>query len=99
MCESEPDFGACCACGSTDNVRNVMMLDQRGPVAGKGWGCIVCGLPSDGAIAVLCDACIEAGASPRMVVVGYAADGRRMPIAELDATPFTHDPIKHGAQG
>ena len=69
------DLGQCCACGkSGPDVRNIVMLSFRGPDPGKGWGCLQCGLPTDGASAVLCDGCAEAGAEPREIVAaGYLA--------------------------
>ena len=48
-----PNLGPCCHCGRTDDVRTIVMLSRRGPMPGCGWGCVVCGLPLDGAIAVL----------------------------------------------
>ena len=57
------DLGMCCACRlAGPTVRNIMMIPFRAPVPGKGWGCLVCRLPSDGAVAVVCDACLESGA-------------------------------------
>ena len=66
MCEDLPYLGRCCACleeGTEGNpVRNLMMLDRLAPTPGTGWGCFVCGLPLDGAVAVLCERCVEAEA-------------------------------------
>src|SRR5258708_10863139 len=47
-------FRSCCICDSVDNVTAIVMLDVKGEVPGHGWGCVVCGLASDGASAVLC---------------------------------------------
>ena len=88
-----PALGPCCRCGRMENVRNIMMLDRRGPTPGKGWGCLVCGLPNDGAIAVLCDDCIEQ--EPLFVCTGYPATDGRTPIGELPPEPFAHDEAKH----
>ena len=55
--EDDCNFGQCCACHGTKNVRTVVMLHRRGPVPGTGWGCVVCDLPLDGAISVVCDSC------------------------------------------
>ena len=52
-------LGPCCQCECTDGVRNIFLLNRRGAIPGRGWGCVVCGLPPDGAVAVLCDACVE----------------------------------------
>lgn len=90
------NLGTCCACGkSGQDVHNVVMLNRKGPTPGKGWGCLVCGLPADGAVAVLCDDCLEAGEEIRFVCVGYAAEDGRMPIAELPFEPFEHRLAMH----
>lgn len=90
-----PALGACCACGQGGpTVRNIMMLDFRAPVSGTGWGCIVCDLPSDGAIAVLCDACAESNAAIRDVCVGQPGDNVRAEIKTVQQ-PFGHDLSRH----
>jgi hypothetical protein len=89
------DFGPCCACRrSGPTVRNLICLDLRAPVAGTGWGCVVCGLPSNGAVAVLCDACMGASADIVDVCHGYAATGMRSARAAC-TEPFVHDESKH----
>jgi hypothetical protein len=67
------------------------------------WGCFVCGLPSKGAIAVLCDRCgaeyekHDTGLGPiRMVVVGTPADNDRVPVGVLNG-PQEHDHGLHSA--
>jgi len=47
------DLGPCCACEGFESVRNVLMLHVKMTVPGQGWGCLVCGLSFDGALAVL----------------------------------------------
>jgi len=88
-------FGKCCVCekeGKT--VRNIMTMHLRAPgPPGHGWGCILCGLPSDGAVAVLCDECVAAKKPVRFVCEGYAAGNLRVPIEGLEE--FDHDPQKH----
>lgn len=89
------DLGPCCACGERRaDVVNVIILPIRAPIAGKGWGCFGCGLPSDGAIAVLCTPCLERGAEIMHVCVGYASSGVRVPRAAC-TEPFDHDLSKH----
>jgi hypothetical protein len=83
-------------------LRPLSRLDarRRGPIAGTGWGCIVCNLPLDGAVAVLCDGCLElvaAGAWPLFVCRGWPVDHGRAPFAELSADPFDHDLAAHQA--
>jgi hypothetical protein len=77
------DLGTCCACGGTQGVRNVIMLDKKAPIPGRGWGCVVCKLPLDGAIAVLCDDCLDSKAEIRFACRGYPATDGRVPIGEL----------------
>jgi hypothetical protein len=89
-----PDLGTCCVCGTRRDVTNVVTLDRRGPTPGKGWGCFVCGLPFDGAFAVLCSTCL--GQTPVFVCVGYpAGNGARALLADLDPEPFAHDEVAH----
>jgi hypothetical protein len=90
-----PDLGTCCGCGGTDRVRNIVMLDRRGPSPGKGWSCLVCGLPADGAIVVMCDRCMEGDVEPRFVVVGYPKANERMPIVDLAFERFEHNEEIH----
>jgi hypothetical protein len=74
------------------------MLSHRAPVPGHGWGCAVCGLPPDGAVAVLCGPCTDrfaADCALRFACRGYPATDGRIPFDELDPEPFEHDPAKH----
>jgi hypothetical protein len=96
-----PDLGPCCICGRSGAVRTLLMLDRRGPRPGHGWGCFVCGLPCDGASAVLCDPCVDRyradESALRFVCDGWPAEGR-IAVAELpDGSPFVHDPAAHAA--
>jgi len=76
-------------------VRNVILLTKLAPISGRGWGCIVCGLPPNGAVAVVCDACLEANAPLRFACRGRPGSDGRVPIEEL-AGDFDHYPIPHG---
>jgi hypothetical protein len=90
------DVGPCCCCGEAITGRkNFVMLPQRGPVPGKGWGCVVCDLPMDGALYIACDRCVDENRMPTHVVRGIVGRGERAPIAELSAEPFDHDMSKH----
>lgn len=97
-----PHLGSCCMCDGADGVRNIIMLSQRGAIAGHGWGCVVCGLPSDGAYAVLCDPCLELWQKkPELLTTacrGYPGSEGRIPIAELPPGRFDHDDRKHKEQ-
>lgn len=90
------NLGPCCSCEKEDDsVRNLLMLHFKAPIPGTGWGCFVCHLPSDGALAVLCDGCIEDGMITQ-IVSGYPADGKRKPFGEMDRLDkFDHDMKYH----
>jgi hypothetical protein len=75
------------------------MLSRRCLVPGHGWGCAICNLPADGAVAVLCIECepiYHADASAlRFACRGYPASEGRVPINELPTEHFDHDLNKH----
>jgi hypothetical protein len=90
------DLGACCACGKVGpDVRNIVMLDRRARVKGTGWGCVVCGLPTDGALVVVCDFCLMSNAPYKWVIDGYPDEKKRIPIEDLPDEPFEHDQEAH----
>jgi hypothetical protein len=92
----EPDLGPCCCCESVGpTVRNLITLHQRAPSPHTGWGCLVCGLPADGALAVVCDKCIHSDFKLRFAIRGYPRYGLRIPIEDLDPERFDHDASKH----
>lgn len=94
-----PKLGRCCACGGVVGVRNVLMLHQKAPMPGRGWGCVICDLPSDGAVAVTCDLCFDMGLEKRPLrwaCKGYPAEDGRVPIGEL-AGSHEHDMARHAA--
>lgn len=88
----------CCACGQTSStVRTLGYLPKRAPIPGSGWGCVVCNLPCDGAIVVVCDACADLGmekAPLRFAVKGWMKANERVPIGEL-MEPFEHNDFMH----
>jgi hypothetical protein len=89
--------GPCCGCGLERPLLSILMLPRRGAI-GKGWGCVICKLPSDCAIAMMCDRCMERGVDPAFACAGYAMDRDRIPIAELPDGLFEHDPsVDHEA--
>jgi hypothetical protein len=93
----EPNLGPCCACGKEGpDVRNIVMLDKLAPIPGKGWGCFVCGLPNDGAVAVLCDRCLEQEREPIMACRGYPGIDGRVPIEDITGD-FRHNMALHSA--
>lgn len=96
--EDNPEIvGPCCACGKMRALRNILTLPRRG-APGHGWGCVICKLPADGAVAALCDDCFDLGIKLKFVCAGYAKDPARIALADLPPEPFKHDPnIDHEA--
>ena len=88
------DFGACCACERTENVRNIIQLSLLAPRPGTGWGCVTCHIRCDGALAVLCDQCLDKNAELIFAVDGYLCNRKRIKIDEL-TIPFGHDMRHH----
>jgi hypothetical protein len=102
--ETVPDLGPCCCCGRTQDgtVRTLVMLDFRAPAGHVGWGCVVCGLESAGAGAVVCDACVDAyndvDLRERLKWISggrYAGERVRVPLAGFARVPHEHDMSKH----
>lgn len=101
--ENDFDLGPCCICGGSNNARNIFMLPKRSPYR-HGWGCFQCGLPAEGASAVVCNRCMDRFRDKVADKLRYFCrpdgDGSyskgRAPIAELAAAPaFEHDMSKH----
>jgi len=98
------DFGPCCACGKEkpewmDGLPgtwppNVIMLNQKARVPGTGWGCFVCHLPLDGAVAAVCHDCMNIGRPIRFALDGFAGDKRRVPVESLKGEQ-KHDMKNH----
>lgn len=93
--EEAPDLGPCCACEKvSDSVRNIIMLPYKNPEPDSGWGCMQCGLPSDGATAVVCDECVANKTPIKFAAVGYLKEKKRISVASLGGT-HEHDMSKH----
>lgn len=94
------DFGPCCNCGVEGRqVRNVIFLPYESPSPGMGWGCFVCNLPPNGAIAVMCDGCLDAEAPILYACLGRPAEGKgRVPLSEIEHAPFEHELTPHLAE-
>lgn len=98
MSDYEGDLGPCCICGEQNRSGGLVMLSVKNQVPGHGWGCVVCGLPSDGASAVLCDNCVDGWQAGelklRWACRGYPKTDGRVPIEEL-TVPHEHDMAAH----
>lgn len=92
------NFGPCCACGADTLPQNLVMLKKRAPVLGTGWGCVVCALPFNGAIAVLCDSCAFNDAPILFACDGYPNEAKRVAIASLDPGDFDHLAGRHAGE-
>lgn len=94
------DLGPCCHCGRL-RASNIVMLGRRLPYSycgrGYGWGCLVCGLPADGVVSMLCDACVEECNPPRYARLGGQgiASGRLVALHTFAVVPFNHNLAKH----
>lgn len=98
---AEFNLGPCCCCGKEGpEVQVVVTLDFHAPVSGTGWGCVLCGLPCDGAVAVLCHDCAgkvdSHQAAIQTICVGYPSEGRRAAWPDREYPPFGHILSKHG---
>jgi hypothetical protein len=85
----------CCICDEMKTpCRQFAMMPVKGPRPDHGWGCVVCHLPNDGAIAVVCDECAndpdKGYEDIRFICDGYGDNPGRLPIAEF-TTPHEHD--------
>lgn len=86
-------FGPCCCCeGDIAHQPALMMLDFEGPPGFTGWGCLVCHLPSRGAIAVLCQGCMLAQRVPQWIAAGRnVGDNLRVRLDDkFTQVPFGH---------
>lgn len=92
MADDPLALGPCCICGvDGPQVTVILQLNARSPL-GRGWGCVVCGLPAIGALAVVCEACVapyERGEQPdiedalQWACRGVPGSEGRLPIAAL----------------
>lgn len=93
--DDRPELGPCCICGISHDIVSIALLPFKCQVPGHGWGCAVCRLPADGAIAVVCAMCTPAfdrgATSLRFACRGYAATDGRVPIEAL-TEPHDHTP-------
>lgn len=88
------ELGRCCACNGKRNVRNIILLSYKAPKeAVSKWGCFQCGLPFEGAAAVICDDCLDSNAEIKYIM----KEGKsRLPVSACEPKqPFDHDPAKH----
>lgn len=99
--DGDADNGTCCVCSKRVHVHSVFLLGFKCPIPGRGWGCRVCGLPEDGAIAVVCDECIGTYVNPlhhlRFICSGRPGLDGRTPLSQVGGH-HVHDLTKHVAR-
>jgi hypothetical protein len=89
--EEPLDLGPCCSCLKHDPFPdNILVLEKRAPIPGTGWGCFVCNLPHDGALAVVCDDCLRQSRDLKEAISGYPAEKKRIAFSELPPGSFKH---------
>ena len=92
------EYGCCCICESTQNVNNLIQLDYK-VESESGWGCMRCGLKAEGAMAIICDDCVEKhGHEPDLEAkIKLLMDGtKRIPVPPVkDRVPHGHDLSRH----
>ena len=95
-----PPMGTCCACGKSDHtVVNLATIDRVAPLPGTGWSCLACGLPPNGAMAVVCNGCIVMGRDVTHAIVGQPGSFERIALTDYPYEPFDHDLDKHPKPG
>jgi len=94
---AEPPEVPCCNCCKRGRHTNIATLPRRALEPGKGWGCAICGLPPDGAVAILCDVCIELPGPPRYACAGFLVEEERIAYTDLPPGDFEHDLEVHAA--
>lgn len=93
------DLGPCCICESTKDVDNLLQLDFK-VKSESCWGCWQCGLPVEGAVAAVCDACMEkykddVDIETKLKFLMDTAE-RRIPMPPVEErVPHVHDLSKH----
>lgn len=92
------NFGLCCVCGA-DGSSNFVLLKRLAPVPGTGWGCALCGLPPNGAIAICCEKCVSRAfmGGITQVVYGMPTAGGRCDLSGLKNSTFDHDQAQHNS--
>lgn len=94
--DADLPLGSCGAC-SGPGARYLILLTFKAPIPGHGWGCRICGLPDDGATAVVCDRCLEVGRPVVSACRGYPATEGRIAFDRLTGHQ-AHDPRRHAHQ-
>ena len=88
------NYRTCCICeAETADVRNVILLDYKVVCESETvWGCYGCGLPFEGAAAVVCDTCIEKYEDVEAEIKFLMDSHRRIPVPPVEERiPHKHN--------
>jgi hypothetical protein len=90
-------LGTCCSCKGP-GARVIVGIEKKAPRPGNGtWRCKY-GCWENGAIAVLCQPCADAGKPIRLACVGEPAFGDRIDVKKLKGR-VKHDFARHQEEG
>jgi hypothetical protein len=87
----------CCGCRVDRKLTWLVHVSRLAPTPGTGWGCDGCGLPNNGAVALICDPCRALGNAVviRDVCTAVANRSGRTPIELVERTAFDHRWERH----
>ena len=85
------EFGTCCVCEGEMETCGLIQLDYK-VESESGWGCVQCGLPMEGAVAVVCDACFTTHGDEIVDQIKYLMNGKteRIPVPPVE-NRVTHE--------
>ena len=95
---SDFDYGTCCVCESVIEDPILISLPFKVHVESESkWGCFQCGLPFEGAVAVICDACVdEHGVNIEDKIKFLMNNKERIPVPPVEIRiPHEHDYSLH----
>ena len=91
---NEDDYGLCCICEGKLDIVNIVNLPFK-VKSESGWGCVVCDLPMEGAVSLLCSICIEDFVIEDIKFLTYGKTGRIPLPHEYERVIHEHDMSKH----
>lgn len=85
------EYGTCCVCESEMETCGIIQLGYK-VESESGWGCYQCGLPMEGAIAIVCGDCVDKHAETIEDQIKYLMDGKkgRFPVPPVEKR-VTHE--------
>lgn len=87
------EYGTCCVCESEMQTCGIIQLGYK-IKSESGWGCLQCGLAMEGAIAIVCGACIDKYEGNVEDQIKYLMNGKkgRLPVPPAEERiPHEHD--------